>query len=108
MTLPTTMPVVKAAAATVTDKAINLRLIQWIDDAGDIADDDDIVLTINGVALTGKVQIGTTAGGAAVEAVTPNVGNIVVWQIGPFNPGIHVTGLVVTTIDHGAVHVWYD
>jgi len=108
MTLPTTMPVVQITAATITDKTINLRLIQWIDDAADIVDDDDIVLTINGVTLTGKAQIGTTGGGAAVEAVTPNVGNLCVWQIGPFNPGIHVTGLVVTTLDHGAIHVWYD
>jgi len=98
MTLPTTMPVVKAAAATVTDKTINLRLIQWVNDADDIADADNCDITINGTTLSTQLHIGSDVAQH----------DVVLWQIGPFNPGIHVTGLVVTTLDHGAIHVWYD
>lgn len=107
-TIQAAMPYVTSSGETVTTELVKLRLVQWVDDAEDIADSDDIVFSINGQTLTAKIQIGTTAGGSAVESVTPNVGNVVVWQIGPFNPGIWVRGIVTTTIDHGALHFWWD
>lgn len=85
-----------------------IRQIQWIDDAADIADDDDLVIVVNGVTITTKIQIANTAGATPVEAVTPNIGNICVWEIGPFNPGIAVHSFAVTTIDHGVLLVWID
>ena len=102
----TSNPIYVDAAATAWTGDKKLRLIQWVDDAADIADNDDLSITINGVTIAVKIQIATTGGGAPVEAVTPNVGNICVWQIGPFNPGIWVHDLVVNTIDHGALHIW--
>ena len=97
---------VDTAAELWADKNTGVRLIQWIDDAGDIADDDDLDITINGVTIAAKIQIGTTAGGTPVEAVTPNVGNVCVWQIGPFNPGICISDFIVNTIDHGVLLIW--
>ena len=107
-TFKTVMPYVTSSAETVTDQLVKLRLIQWVDDAEDIVDSDDLVITVNGQTLTAKIQVATTTGGEAVEAVSPNIGNVVVWQIGPFNPGIWVRGLTTVTIDHGAVHFWWD
>ncbi|MDY6834974.1 MAG: hypothetical protein SVY53_09280 [Chloroflexota bacterium] len=93
-----------AATIWTGDKAV--RLIQWIDDNADIADDDDLSITINGVTIAAKAQIATTGGGAPVENVSPNVGNICVWQIGPFSPGVYIHNLIVNTIDHGVLLVW--
>ena len=75
-----------------------VRLIQWVDDNGDIVHDSTAVLTINGVALTVKVQPlnDQVAFGA------------VVWQIGPFNPGMLISDFVVTTLGTGHLHVWID
>lgn len=81
---------------TKTPKAV--RLIQWVDDAGDIVDDSTAVLTINGVALTVKLQL---------EATISNYG-VVVWELGPFNPGYIVSDFVVTTLGTGHLHVWID
>lgn len=102
----TSNPIYVDTAATVWTGNKMVRLIQWIDDAADIADDDDLSITINGVTIAVKIQIGTTSGGAPVENVTPNVGNICVWQIGPFNPGMYMNDFVVNTIDHGALLIW--
>ena len=98
----TSNPYVIDTAATIwptaTNKGTNrVRLIQWIDDNADIADDDDLVLTINGVAVTAKVQLTNNT------ANTPTI-----YEIGPFNPGIPVTSFEVTTIDHGILVVWVD
>jgi hypothetical protein len=72
-----------------------IRLIQWVDNAADIADDDDLVLVMNGITITGKI------------ALTANtINNLVVYQIGPFSPGIPVTDFTVTTIDHGELLVF--
>ena len=99
-TLPTTMPVEKTAAAVITDQIVKLRLIQWVDDDKDaqaIVNDDDCDLTINGVTLH-----------AAVQMKASETGNVVRWQIGPFNPGIKVKGIEVAVLDHGAIQCWYD
>jgi len=93
-----------AATAWTGNKMVNL--IQWIDDAADIVDDDDLSITVNGVTIAAKVQIATTGGGAPVENVSPNVGNVCVWQIGPFSPGIWIHDFIVNTIDHGVLLIW--
>ena len=76
-----------------------IRLIQWIDDNADIADGDDLVIKINGVTLTTKIQL----------QADDSVGlGLAMWTIGPFNPGISAKSVQVTTIDHGTVHIWLD
>ncbi len=75
-----------------------VRLIQWIDDAGDLVHDSTLVLTINGVALTAKIQpLNDSLGFGAVA-----------WQIGPFSPGVPISDFAVTTMAHGHVHIWLD
>ena len=76
-----------------------LRLIQWVDVGGDMTDNDDLAMTINGVSLDTKVQRPTDAGFAP---------GAVFWEIGPFNPGMSVHDFSVDTLDSGAVHVWID
>ncbi len=74
---------------------INVRQIQWVDLNEDIADSDELVMTINGVTVQCELQ------------VTANeVNNAVVWNIGPFNPGIAVKDFQVVTIEGGVVYVW--
>lgn len=72
-----------------------VQCIQWIDDAADIADDDDLSFSLNGVTVAQKVQLTANA-----------VGNTVVYQAGPFASPIAVKDFVVNTIDHGVVLVW--
>ena len=72
-----------------------VRQIQWVDLNEDITDSDELVMTINGVTVQCELQ------------VTANtVNNAVVWNIGPFNPGIPVKDFAVTTLDSGVVYVW--
>lgn len=94
----TSNPMYVDSAATLwanTNKMV--RLVQWIDDNADIADDDDILVVINGVNIAGKIQLTANA-----------VENLCVWQLGPFSPGVTVQSFVVTTIDHGVLYVWLD
>ena len=79
---------------TLTGQA-KLRLIQWIDDASDVIANDDVVLTIDGIAITAKPGLISVAG-------------VVAWEIGPFNPGIPIESFVVTTCDHGKIVAWFD
>jgi len=90
-------------AATVWDRTTapggkRLRLLQWVDDNGDIVNDSTLVITINGCQLTTKLQS---------EANVSNYG-VVVWQIGPFNPGFPVESLVINTQATGHVHIYAD
>jgi len=90
-------------AATVWDRSTSripksLRLVQWVDDNGDIVDDSTLVITINGCQLTTKLQL---------AANISNYG-VVVWQIGPFNPGIPVESFVIDTQATGHVHIYVD
>ena len=90
---------VVSAAATAWENTIKyVRLIQWVDDAGDIADDSTLVININNVTLTTKLQL---------AANISNYG-VVVWQIGPFNPGIPVHTLKSVTQGTGIVHIYTD
>jgi hypothetical protein len=88
----------EAAGTAWSGKTKRVRLIQWVDNAGDIVDDSTIVLTINGVTLTTKLQL---------AANISNYG-VVVWQIGPFNPGVPVDNFVVTTMGTGELHIWHE
>lgn len=99
-------PIYVDTAATIWDDSKMVRLIQWIDDNADLVDNDDLSISINGVTITAKVQIATTQGGTPVENVSPNVGNICVWQMGPFNPGVWLSNFIVNTIDHGALLIF--
>ena len=94
-TNPMTFDTAGATSLVTTQKFI--RLIQWIDDNADIADDADLSITINGSTLVHKVQL-----------TANDVGNTCVWQVGPFNPGIPCSYFYVTTIDAGVLHVWCD
>ncbi|MHC4397762.1 MAG: hypothetical protein ACYS1A_19125 [Planctomycetota bacterium] len=92
-------PIVLDTAATIwTGEVRNIRLIQWIDDAGDLADTNTLVMTINASLVTQYMDMGT-----ANER-----NDTVAWQAGPFNPGIPVSNLVLTTLDGGVVHIWID
>ena len=90
--------VIDTAATLWTKTPTRVRLIQWVDDNGDIVDDSTLVLTLNGVALTTKLQLAL------------NVSNygVVVWQMGPFSPGIVISEFAVTTMATGNLHVWID
>ena len=87
---------IDTAATLWTKTPTSVRLIQWVDDNGDIVDDSTLVLTINGVTLTTKLQL---------AANVSNYG-VVVWQMGPFSPGIVIDSFVVTTMGTGNLHVW--
>jgi len=86
-----------AASSAVTGKR-KIRLIQWIDDASDIADGDDLVIVLGGITISMLANIGSDVGRQ----------DPVVWQAGPFSPGYAVDGYSVTTIDHGVLYIWED
>jgi len=87
-----------AAESLWTKTPTKVRLIQWVDDNGDIIHDSTLVLTLNGVALTMKVQ-----------PVNDELGfGAVVWEAGPFNPGVEIHSFVITTMGTGRLHVWID
>ena len=89
---------VEGAATLWTKTPKFVRLIQWVDDAGDLVHDSTAVLTINGCALTVKIQ-----------PVNDGLGfGAVAWEIGPFNPGIAISDFVVTTLGTGHLHIWVD
>jgi hypothetical protein len=88
-------PMTVDTAATLWSSANKyVQLIQWIDDAADIANDDDILLVINGVTITGKIQM-----------TADTIGNLVVWEMA-FNPPMRIESFVVTTLDSGLLVIW--
>jgi len=92
----TSNPMVLDTDATIwTGKTKWIREIQWVDDAGDVADDDTVVMVINDATVTLKYQM---------EA---DISSISVWRAGPFNPGIPVSHFQVSTKPtHGVILVW--
>ena len=91
-------PIRMEAAGTVwTGKVKNVRLIQWVDDNADLVDNSTLVLNINGVALTVVIQL---------DADFVSWNGAVVWEIGPFNPGVTVSDFIVTTMGTGELHIW--
>lgn len=83
-----------AAGSTITNQRI--MQIQWLDDASDVADGDDLSFTVNGVTIIMKANIGSDVG-----QILP-----VVFEVGPFSRPFIVSSLVVNTIDHGVFLVW--
>ena len=98
----TNSPYVVDTAATIWDGSLptsttngkHVQLIQWIDNAADIADDDDIVLTLDGQIITGKLQHTNNA-----------MANLVAWEV-RLSPPIFINKFVVTTIDKGELVIW--
>jgi len=70
-----------------------VRFAQWVDDAGDVAADDVLVMVVNGVTVTVKI--------AAIDATDSTT----YWTFGPFESGIAWKDLTVT-IPHGALVIW--
>lgn len=73
----------------------HVKEVQWIDDAGDIADGDDLALEINGVSFALKANKASDVGDHSV----------VQYRMGPYAEPLHVSTFKVTTIDHGVVLV---
>jgi len=96
-------PITADAAGTLWTQATkpippSVRLIQWVDDAGDMAHDNICTLTINGVAITTKIQ-----------PLNDNLAfGAVAWQIGPFNPGILIESFVISVMTKGSLYVWVN
>lgn len=91
-------PMVIDTAATIWTAARYVRLIQLVDNNGDIIHDTTWVITVNGATLTIKIQ-----------PVNDQVAfGAVAWQIGPFNPGMLIHTFVVGTAGAGNLHVWLD
>lgn len=74
-----------------------VRLFQWVELNEDIADGDQCQFVVNGITLDMEIQVGT---------ITNPTG--VLWQIGPFNPGIAWSDFSIAVLDAGAVHIWLD
>lgn len=83
------------AAGSAQSGVKGIYQIQWIDDAGDVADGDDLSITIDGATIAVKQNIGSDVGQQ----------NLVIWQLGPFSPPKKVNGYVINVIDHGIVVV---
>ncbi len=76
----------------------HVRLIQWVDDNADIADNANLIMSINGATLEATLQRGATPDGPGA----------VLWEIGPFNPGVPCTDITVSTLSAGHVVIWRD
>jgi len=94
-------PMVLDTAATIWASGTKkVRLIQWINDAGDINNTNaDLIFTINTTTITLKIDKHDTD--ASVDE-----NDVIAYQAGPFNPGIGITNFVLTTLDAGVLHVW--
>jgi len=88
-----------------TGEPRRVKEILWVDDAADIADNDDLVFSCNGTTITTKVQVATTTGGTPVENLTPNAPGLVFFRS---TPNSVINEFVLTTIDHGALIIWID
>ena len=80
---------------TLWDKTKYIKSIQWVDDAGDIAADDVLIITVNGTSITVKIP-----------AIDANV-STTHWELGPFNNGIPWSNVGVT-IPHGLLIIWIE
>ena len=72
-----------------------VKQAQWVDDAGDIAADDVLIMVVNGTTITVKIP-----------AIDANV-STTHWEFGPFNKGVPWKNLTVT-IPHGALVLWIE
>ena len=94
-------PLVLDTAATIWSSGTKqVRLIQWINDAGDInVTNADLVFTVNTTDITLKIDKHDTA-------ASQDDNDVIAYQAGPFNPGIGVTNFTLTTLDAGVLHIW--
>jgi hypothetical protein len=90
---------IDAAASSELSGISRILLIQWVEDAGDIGNDDDLVMVVNGVTITIKPQRHETP--ASVD------GGGVVYEAAFSRPFV-ARDFSVTTIDHGALLVWLE
>lgn len=97
----TRSPYVVESAATIWDGTTAtgagkyVQLIQWMDNAADIANNNTLVLTIDGQVLTGKIAM-----------TTDTINNLVVWEIN-FPVPMFIQKFIVTTIDKGELVIWF-
>ena len=76
---------------------LRVRLIQWVCDAGDIVDGNTLDFTLGENSnITTLAKIGDDTGQQSC----------VVYEAGPFNPGLKFDGITVTTITKGELLVW--
>lgn len=84
-----------AGATSAISSPFRCQLIQWIDDAADIIDNDDLVFVINGTTVTIKYQKTTDVGSAGVA-----------YYEAAFPLGLVVSSFSITTIDKGTLLLW--
>ena len=71
-----------------------VKEVKWLDDAGDIAADDILIITVNGATITRKV-----IAGALIESG---------YQVfGPFDKGVPWSDVGIT-VPHGLVTIWLE
>jgi hypothetical protein len=90
---------VDTAATILAGPAVSKIIeIDWIDDNADINNDSDLSITFNDVTFTVKPQRHETATNVDWGGT--------LFKLGPFNPGIPCSRLVVNTIDAGVLLIW--
>jgi hypothetical protein len=94
-TLNTNPIVVDATDTTLWSGAKLVRQAQWIDDAGDLIANDEIVITLNGTTITYRI--------AAID----NTVSTTHCNIGPFNRGM-VWEDVGVTLPRGIFVIWLE
>jgi len=72
-----------------------VKQAQWVDDTGDVAPNDVLIMAVNGTTITAKCP-----------AIDTNV-STTHWEFGPFNKGVPWQDLTVT-IPHGALIIWIE
>ena len=93
-------PITIDTAATIWDGTTgpkHVKLIQWIDDAADLANGDDLVMVINGVTITGKIQL-----------TTNTINNVVVWEMNFCGNPMIIHKFAVNTINKGVLVICLD
>jgi len=85
--------VVDATDTTLWSGTKYVRQAQWIDDAGDLATDDSLVLLVNGATVTAKI--------AAIDTTVSTTH----YSVGPFNPPMPWSNVGVT-LPRGIFVIW--
>lgn len=93
-----TNPIIMESAAAAWTGLKYVREVQWVDDNADIADNDELQITVNGATINIKVQKPSDVGHQ----------DPIVWRLGPFSPGIPMTDFTVDTIDHGDLLIFIE
>jgi len=83
----------KGATSAVT-KQLRIQCIQWVGDAGDVADTSTLDIRVNGVSIKINLQMAAESGYG------------VYYQAGPFTHPITCSDFYVTDMDEGNVLVW--